>query len=85
METLCLHLAKALNAGGNKAAVVAPMGGFSHQDAPGGAIENAALRRVFLEAMRARLRADIPVHAIDAHINHPDTATFVAGLVRAFL
>jgi uncharacterized protein (UPF0261 family) len=74
MAALARALAAALSPATAPAAVLVPMGGFSHQDAPGGAIEDEGLRRVFLEVMSAALRPGIRLKALDSHINHPATA-----------
>ena len=49
-------------------AVLVPMGGFSHQDRPGGVIEDEGLRQVFLETMRAALAPHIRLVVRDEHI-----------------
>ena len=55
--------------GGAEVSVIVPMGGFSGEDRPGGAIEDEALRGVFLDTIREELGGRVPVAAIDAHIN----------------
>ncbi len=55
--------------------LIVPMGGFSSQDAPGGAIEDPALRAVFLETVTAALHPHIRLTRLDTHINDPQTAT----------
>lgn len=77
MAMLARALAANLADATQPALVLVPMGGFSHQDAPGGAIEDVALRQVFLETMQAALPPGIPVQALASHINHPDTAARV--------
>ena len=60
------------------AALIVPMGGFSHQDCPGGAIEDPALRAVFLETARAQLAAHTRLNVIDAHIFAPEVTRAIA-------
>jgi len=49
MAQIATVLVDALNANTGPRSLIVPMGGFSHQDCPGGAIEDPALRGVFLE------------------------------------
>ncbi|MGR3484339.1 MAG: Tm-1-like ATP-binding domain-containing protein [Paracoccaceae bacterium] len=49
---------------------IVPMGGFSSEDRPGGAVEDAGLRTVFADT----LARHVPVARIDAHINDPACA-----------
>jgi uncharacterized protein (UPF0261 family) len=84
MAALARALAAALMPAAAPVAVLVPMGGFSHQDAPGGAIEDEALRRVFLEAMQASLRPGISLKVLDSHINHPATAASALAELAAF-
>jgi uncharacterized protein (UPF0261 family) len=65
--------------------IIIPMGGFSHQDCSGGAIEDADLRRVFLDVMTAEATANIKLQTISAHINHPETAFKVFDTIKPFL
>ena len=51
--------------------VLVPMGGFSAEDRPGGAVEDEALRGVFLDTLRAELGGCAPIVARDEHINDP--------------
>jgi len=71
MEKVAGELASALNSNSGPRALIVPMGGFSHQDAPGGAIEDPALRGVFLETARAYLKPEVQLRVIDAHISAP--------------
>ena len=52
MRKVAEALARYLNAGSAKTALIVPMGGFSHQDCPGGVIENAELRQTFLDTVQ---------------------------------
>ena len=49
--------------------VLIPMGGFSAEDRPGGAIEDEALRGVFLDALRDAVGGCVSIIARDEHIN----------------
>ena len=66
-------LAESLNVTTGPAALIVPMGGFSHQDRVGGLIEDPALRQVFLDRFLESLRRDIVVTALEAHISAPET------------
>ena len=71
MVTIVDALADQLDDLSGPACVIVPMGGFSHQDAAGGAIEDPGLREVFLERARERLDPGIRLRAIGAHISSP--------------
>ena len=64
-ETLADHLTM----GSAPCHVLVPMGGFSSEDGPGGAIEDEDLRGVFLDTMRKRAGNRLAITAIDDHIN----------------
>ncbi|MEM1066158.1 MAG: Tm-1-like ATP-binding domain-containing protein [Pseudomonadota bacterium] len=53
--------------------LIVPMGGFSHEDRPGGAIEAPALRAIATEILTAEARA-YTVTCLPHHINAPETA-----------
>ena len=72
MRLVTNHLAEALNAMSGPCAVILPLGGFSHHDRPGGAIEDRDLRHVCLEAFKKTLGPKVPLIAIDAHIADPE-------------
>lgn len=71
MATMSTLLAQSLNALTGPCAVIVPMGGFSHQDRPGGPIEDAALRQICLETLQAQLDPRITVTPVEAHISDP--------------
>ncbi|MGR3502514.1 Tm-1-like ATP-binding domain-containing protein [Pseudaestuariivita sp.] len=73
MVTITDALCQSLNAALGPAALVVPMGGFSHEDCPGGALENETLRALFLDRARGQLAPHVQVVTCDAHIS--DTAT----------
>lgn len=66
-------LAELLNRGTAPCQVIVPMGGFSHEDRPGGAIEDAGLRQIAAEILEREARA-YTVARVDHHINTPQTA-----------
>ncbi|MGX9355176.1 Tm-1-like ATP-binding domain-containing protein [Roseobacteraceae bacterium S113] len=81
MADVATRLAQSLNALDGPHAMIVPMGGFSHQDRPGGEIEDAALRGVCLETLRATLAPQTPLHVLDAHIFDPAvTAAILCAL-----
>lgn len=81
MEKIAGLLMDSLNAVPGPAALIVPMGGFSHQDCPGGAIEDPELRQVFLETAKARCDSAVRLVSLDAHISSPDvTETIVSTL-----
>ena len=73
MHVVAHALAESLNVTTGPAALIVPMGGFSHQDRVGGLIEDPGLRQVFLDRFLESLRRDIVVTALDAHISAPET------------
>ena len=76
-------LADSLNAVEGPAALIVPMGGFSHQDCPGGAIEDRGLREVFLETARGRLAPRVGLDVIDAHVSAPETTKAILSTLSA--
>jgi len=81
MERVADVVADALNAVAGPAGLIVPMGGFSHQDAPGGAIEDPELRSVFCETVQARLQSSIPCIVLDAHISDPPVTQAILELL----
>ncbi|MDX8350236.1 Tm-1-like ATP-binding domain-containing protein [Cognatiyoonia sp. IB215446] len=78
-------LAAELNAARAPCHVILPMGGFSHEDRPGGAIEDPALRRVAAETLEASAKT-YTTQRIDHHINTSDCAEVaVAALLERML
>ncbi len=74
MEAQAMALAEALNTATAPTHVLIPMGGFSHEDRPGGAIEAPCLRGIVAEVLEAKARA-YTVERLPHHINAPETAT----------
>jgi len=78
-------LADQLNAAGAPCHVILPMGGFSHEDRPGGAIEDPGLRAIAAETLE-RCAKNYTTQRIDHHINTPDCAQVaVAALLERML
>ncbi len=72
MVRVCQRLAESLNNLDGPCAMIVPMGGFSHQDRPGGPIEDPELREVCFDTLKASLNPDIQFHRLDAHLFAPD-------------
>lgn len=82
MADQALALAKELNGARAPCHVILPMGGFSHEDQPGGAIEDPSLRAVAADTLEAQAR-HYTTERITAHINTPDCAKLaVAALIE---
>lgn len=85
MAALARLLATSLNASRAPVTMIVPMGGFSHQDKPDGAIEDAGLRQVFLEVFRSNAEPAIQIVSLDAHINQSATAATILAAVKPLL
>lgn len=85
MFEVATALAKALNKLNAPQTLIVPMGGFSHQDRRGGAIEDAELRQVFLTAVKGALSDRVTLKVLDAHLFEPDvTDAITAALPQTF-
>lgn len=73
MESLAMALIANLN-DAQSATLIIPMGGFSHQDAPGGAIEAPELRHVFRDVVMRAANPSVTIIETDAHIGDTETA-----------
>lgn len=73
MEAQTKALAEALNEATAPCHVLIPMGGFSHEDRPGGAIEDPVLREITASTLEAAARA-FTVTRLPHHINTRQTA-----------
>ena len=83
MELVSIKLAESLNALTGPCAVIVPMGGFSHHERPGDVIEDAKLRSICLETLKAKLQSHIPVTALDTHLFAPEvTETIMTTLAE---
>lgn len=72
MVKVATILSESLNAQNAPACLIVPMGGFSHEDRPDGAIEDAALREIFLNTAKTTLSSDVTLIAHDGHIFDPE-------------
>ena len=77
MAQVATALCKELNAAPGECHLIVPMGGFSHQDRPGGAICDPALREVFLETAEGVLRSHSKITVTPAHIGDPEVAILI--------
>ena len=66
-------------------AVVLPMGGFSSEDRPGGAIENPDGRAAFRDALRTALESKAEFIEIANHINDEETASVAVEALQKIL
>ena len=73
MERVCTELAAALNRAEAPTELVLPMGGFSHEDCPGGAIEDRDLREIAASVLEESA-VGYATRRLDAHINDQETA-----------
>ncbi|MEM1273730.1 MAG: Tm-1-like ATP-binding domain-containing protein [Pseudomonadota bacterium] len=80
MSDQAAALAALLNARDTPADVLIPMGGFSHEDRPGGAIEDPVLREIAADILEGHARR-YRVERLDAHINSQLTAARAAALL----
>ena len=79
-------LAEGLRAAAGPVELLVPMGGFSHEDRPGGAVEDAELRDVFLRRARKALHGSrVRITVTDDHINAPACAELAFDLLRPHL
>jgi uncharacterized protein (UPF0261 family) len=62
-------MAERLNAAAGPTAVLIPLKGWSVYGAPGGVLYDGAGNRALLKTLKDRLRKDIYLREIDAHIN----------------
>lgn len=84
MVSMAGLLASAMNTCTGPRALIVPMGGFSHHDAPGGAIEDPNLRGVFLDTMRAKLNSDVTITELEGHLFDPTVTDAILAQLAAF-
>ena len=77
MERVAASLCEHLNASPLAGHLIVPMGGFSHQDRPGGAICDPVLREAFLGTATRLLDRRTEIVRTDAHIGDPEVALLV--------
>lgn len=73
MASQARALAEALNSATAPAQVLIPMGGFSHEDRPGGAIEDPTLREIAVDVLESEATT-FGVTRLPWHINTVETA-----------
>ena len=78
MAELGRALAERLSRYGGAATVIIPMGGFSSEDRPCGALENRIGREAFADAVAAAACGGTDILHVDDHINDPATAELAA-------
>lgn len=64
--------------------VILPMGGFSHEDREGGAIEDTRLRDILADTIEVAAR-NYTTARLDTHINTPETAAQAVKALRAMI
>lgn len=75
------HLfADRLNESKGPVVIAVPTRGLSIPNVPDGPFWNPEADRAFLQALRADIREDIPVHTYEAHVNDPEFGRQVADL-----
>ncbi|XAT60003.1 hypothetical protein GN278_03750 [Rhodobacteraceae bacterium Araon29] len=81
MQIVAELLYKSLNQHKGDVTLIVPMGGFSHQDRPGGSIEDKCLRTVFLDTVGKNLHEKIKLRVLPQHIGEPEvTDAILAAL-----
>jgi len=85
MAMLASRFAESLNALTGPRALIVPMGGFSHQDRPGGEIEDPELRGVFLDAMRAELGSETEVIVLNDHLFSPNVTQTITTTLSTLI
>ena len=65
-------MADRLNISKAPCAVLIPLKGWSSLDREGAALYDPAANRAFVEALKERLNADVPVKEVDLHLNTPE-------------
>lgn len=85
MDLAARVLMNYLNAAGRPIDLVIPMGGFSHQDAPGRPIEDPALRELFAQTAQGQASSSVRVTQVPHHINDQQTAAITAELLASGL
>lgn len=74
MRDVARLVARELQESPGSTTVILPLGGFSSEDRPGGAIEWLEGRRVFSDTLRQAKRGRFELIETDGHINDPETA-----------
>ena len=77
--------AEKLNASQGPVAVLIPMGGFSEVDAPGKPFWWPEADQAFVDGLKNKLRADIPVVVMNNNVNDPEFSAKVAQTLLKML
>lgn len=85
MRAVAQMVAEKLNKGKGPAAVVIPLRGFSDQGRTGGHIADPASDREFVQTLRKKLKKNIPIVEVDAHINDEPFARAVCSALFSLL
>ncbi|KZL20927.1 hypothetical protein PsAD2_00919 [Pseudovibrio axinellae] len=84
MEVVAEALIESLNTATGPRALIVPLGGFSHQDCVGGAIEDPDLRRTFLNRAEKLLNSDVQLIVQDQHISARETTKTIIETLVSF-
>ena len=84
-ETMGKIFAEKLNASQGPVAVLIPMGGFSEVDAPGKPFWWPEADQAFVDGLKNKLRADIPVVVMNNNVNDPEFSAEVAQTLLKML
>lgn len=76
-------MARKLNAARGPVEVIIPKRGFSAYDREGQPFHDPQADAAFQQTLQEDLRADIPVHVLDLHINDPECAAFAVQRLLA--
>lgn len=79
------RIAAAANASTGPVAILLPLQGVSQLDSPGGLFWDPVADGACYEAIRANLRADIPLEELDCNINNPAFAERAVDLLLSML
>jgi len=77
--------AEKLNASQGPVAVLIPMDGFSEVDAPGKPFWWPEADQAFVDGLKSKLRADIPVVVMNSNVNDPEFSAEVAQTLLKML
>jgi uncharacterized protein (UPF0261 family) len=84
-EAMGKIFAEKLNVAKGPVAVLIPMGGFSEVDAPGKPFWWPEADQAFVDGLKSKIRADIPVVLMDKNVNDPEFSAKVAQTLLEML
>lgn len=84
MQLVAKLLSKSLNQHKGDVTLIVPMGGFSHQDRPQGAIEDEGLRQVFLDTVGENINPKVQVQVLPQHISDPGVTDVILDALPSF-